>query len=98
MRFLVDPPTLHDASKKFTELAVEYTGVYERLMDTASTMGQAWEAADNLVFVEQITGFCDDLEKMTQHLEQAAAALENQATNYETTRQNNIDSVKNLAN
>lgn len=67
-------------------------------MNTASTMGEAWKAADNLAFVEQITGFCDDLKAMADHLDQAAQALEQQALNYETTRDNNITGVKQLAN
>ena len=52
---MVDPPELHKSSQKFTQLAEEYTSVYNRLMNTASTMGEAWKAADNLAFVEQIT-------------------------------------------
>ena len=49
-------------------------------------------------FVEQINSFCDDLKAMVDHLDQAARALEQQALNYETTRDNNITSVKQLAN
>lgn len=98
MRLVVDPPELHKASQKFTQLAGDYNTLYNRLINTASTMGDAWKAADNLAFVEQINGFCDDLKAMTEHLEQAAQALEQQAVNYEGTRDNNITSVKQLAN
>lgn len=98
MKFVVDPPELHKASQKFTELSGEYTNVYNRLINTASTMGEAWKAADNLAFVDQINGFCDDLKAMTDHLVQAAQALDKQATNYETTRDNNITGVKQLKN
>ena len=98
MKLIVDPPELHKASQKFTQLAGEYMDVHNRLINTASTMGDAWKAADNLAFVEQITGFCDDLKAMTDHLEQAAKALEQQALNYEITRDNNIAGVKQLAN
>ena len=98
MKLVVDPPELHKASQKFTQLAGDYTSVHNRLINTASTMGDAWKAADNLAFVEQINGFCDDLKAMTAHLEQAAGALEQQAVNYETTRDNNVTGVKQLAN
>ena len=98
MKFVVDPPELHTASQKFTQLASEYTTVHNRMINTASTMGEAWKAADNLAFVEQIIGFCDDLEEMTKHLDQAAQALEQQAANYETTRDNNVNGVKQLVN
>ncbi|MDR1210348.1 MAG: WXG100 family type VII secretion target [Clostridiales bacterium] len=98
MKFAVDPPELRKASGKFAQLAGDYASVHTRLINTASTMGDAWKAADNLAFVEQITGFCDDLKAMTSHLEQAAAALEQQAVNYETTRDNNISGSKQLVN
>ena len=98
MRLVVDPPELRKASQKFTQLSGDYSAVYNRLMNTASTMGEAWKSADNLAFVEQITGFCDDLKAMTAHLEQAAQALEQQAVNYESTRDNNVTGVKQLAN
>jgi WXG100 family type VII secretion target len=98
MRFNVDPPELHKASGKFTDLAGQYRSVHTRLINTASTMGEAWKSADNLAFVERITGFCEELNNMTKHLEQAAAALEKQATNYETVRENNITVVNQLTN
>ena len=98
MTLNVDPPELHKASQKFTQLADDYNTVHTRLINTASTMGEAWKAADNLAFVEQITGFCDDLKAMTDHLEQAAQTLEQQALNYEATRDNNVTGVKRLEN
>jgi WXG100 family type VII secretion target len=98
MKLIVDPPELHKASQKFSQLSNEYTDVYNRLMNAASTMGEAWKAADNLAFVDQITGFCDDLKAMTDHLLQASAALDQQAANYETTRDNNIANVRQLVN
>jgi len=98
MKIIVDPPELHKASQKLTQLAGDYSTVYNRLINSANTMGEAWKAADNLAFVEQINGFCEELRAMTEHLEQAAAALEQQALNYETTRDNNITGVKQLAN
>ena len=98
MKLVVDPPELHKASQTFLRLSGDYTEVYQRLMNTASTMGEAWKSADNLAFVEQINGFCDDLKLMTDHLDQASKALDQQAANYETTRDTNITNVKQLAN
>ena len=98
MRIIVDPPELRKASQKFTQLAADYSDVYNRLINSASTMGDAWKAADNIAFVEQITGFCGDLRAMADHLEQAAQALEQQAVNYETTIENNKTGVKQLVN
>ena len=98
MKLVVDPPELHKASQKLTQLSEEYRTLYERLINAASTMGEAWKSEDNLAFVDQINGFCDDLNAMTEHIQQAAKALDQQATNYENTRDTNITSVKQLAN
>ena len=98
MKFSVDPVALHTAAQKFTQLSQEYTTVYTRLMNAAQTMGDAWNSADNLAFVEQISGFCQELQAMVSHMEQASTALNQQATNYETTSENNCAAVKQLAN
>lgn len=98
MKFVVDPPELHRTAQKLNELSTEYNSVHTRLINSASTMGEAWKAADNLAFVEQITGFCDDLKAMTDHLSQAAEAMDKQALNYETARDDNITGVKKLTN
>jgi len=98
MKLTVDPPELHKAAQKFSQLAGEYNSVYTRLLNTASTMGEAWKAADNLAFVDQINGFCDDLQMMVARLNQASETLTKQAQNYETTRDNNVSGVRTLTN
>lgn len=98
MNFTVDPPVLHAAAQKFNQLSQEYTTVYSRLLNAAQTMGDAWNAADNLAFVGQINGFCEELKAMAAHLDQASQTLNQQATNYETVRDNNQAAVKQLAN
>jgi len=98
MKLIVDPPELHKVSQRLLELSGEYDDVYKRLMNTATTMGESWKAEDNLAFVEQITGFCDDLEYMVNRLVQASETLKQQAVNYETTRDTNITNVRQLAN
>lgn len=98
MNFTVDPPELHAAAQKFTQLSEDYSSVYNRLLNAAQTMGNAWNAADNLAFVDQINGFCEELKAMASHLQQASQALDQQAKNYETVRDNNVTSVKQLAN
>lgn len=98
MNFVVDPPVLHTAAQKFYEISQEYTSVYTRLLNAASTMGDAWNSADNLAFVEQINGFCEELKAMVTHLEQASQTLNKQASNYETVRDNNQSAVRQLNN
>lgn len=98
MNFTVDTADLRTAAKKFSDLAQEYTSVYTRLLNAASTMGGAWDSDDNLSYVNQINGFCEELKAMTAHLQKSAQSLNQQAGNYETTRENNIAGSKQLAN
>ena len=98
MKFYVDPPELHTAAGKLRQFSTDYTTVYNRLINAASTMGDAYKSSDNEAFVQQITGFCEELKAMADHLDLSAQALDKQAENYEMTRDNNIAVVKTLAN
>lgn len=98
MKLTFDTGEMYRISQQLVQLAGEYTDIYNRLMNTASTMGDAWKAPDNIAYVEQITGFCDNLKAMTSHIEQASAALDQQAKNYEKTIEENIGNVKKLQN
>ena len=86
------------ASQKLQTLSETYTEIYTQLMQEATTMGTAWEGADNLAFVEQITGFTEELKSMASKLSLASQALEKQRANYVTQQENNITEVKKLAN
>ena len=98
MKLTVDTGEMRSSASKLAQLAEEYTTIYTRLLNTASTMGEAWKAPDNLAYVEQINGFCEELKAMTAHIEQAFKAMEQQASNYELTSENNVTGVKKLAN
>ncbi len=94
----VTPEELGKASQKLQTISETYTQIYTELLQQAGTMGAAWEADDNLAFVEQINGFCEELKMMATKLSTAAQTLEKQKTNYETRRETNIAQVKKLAN
>jgi WXG100 family type VII secretion target len=94
----VTPEQLETASKKLAGLSGSYTDIYKQLLQQAGTMGASWEGADNLAFVDQINGFCQDLSDMAQKLQTASDALHRQKTNYATRQENNITQVKKLAN
>lgn len=92
----VTPEQLGQASTKLTELSQSYTTIYRQLLQEASAMGTAWEGSDNLAFVSQINGCCDDLSKMAKKMEIAGEALGKQKVNYETRQQDNVTQVKRL--
>ncbi|MDR1638854.1 MAG: hypothetical protein LBT59_04085 [Clostridiales bacterium] len=74
---------LRKASTTLQELSKEYTEIYKSLLNTASTMGAAWEAPDNLAFVEQINGFTAELQAVAEGMIVSAQTLDQQAGNYE---------------
>lgn len=86
------------AAAKLKEQSQTYTEVYTQLMNEASSMGSAWEGADNLAFVQQITGFTEDLKLMADKLYNAGEALDKQRANYVARQENNITQVQKLTN
>lgn len=98
MKFSVDPVELRSAAQKLAQLSQEYTTVYTRLLNTAQTMGDAYNSPDNLVFVKQIEGLCDDLKAMADHLDLSSQTLNQQADNYERVCGDNVTVVHQLTN
>ncbi len=94
----VTPEELGKASKSLIEMSANYTEIYQKLIQQAETMGAAWEADDNLAFVTQIKGFCQELATMADKLNTAGETLEKQKANYESRRDNNTTAVKKLTN
>jgi WXG100 family type VII secretion target len=94
----VTPEQLEQASKKIAGHSQTYTQIYQQLLQEAGTMGSAWEGEDNLAFVNQINGFCDELRMMAEKLKAASDALMQQRTNYKTRQDDNIAQVRQLTN
>ena len=58
----------------------------------------AWEGADNQAFVEQITGFTEELKSMADKLSVSSETLHKEKQNYVERMDGNIANVKKLAN
>jgi WXG100 family type VII secretion target len=97
-RIRVTPQDLEAASKRVLEISQSYREIYTQLLQTASTMGAAWEGEDNLAFVNQINGFTDKLKAMSDKLETASRALDQIKTNYVQRQEANIAQVSKLTN
>ena len=86
------------ASVKLRELSETYDGISKQLMNEARTMGTAWEGAHNEAFVRQITGFTDDLKRMSDKLMTVSEALQKQHDNYVSRQNENIAMAAKLTN
>lgn len=87
-----------NASQKLTSMSEEYKQLSNKLMQRAQDMGAAWEGADNQAFVQQISGFTQELDQMAQQLQIDAETLKKQKENYEQRQDDNISQVSKLAN
>ncbi|MFI3326521.1 MAG: WXG100 family type VII secretion target [Clostridia bacterium] len=94
----VTPEELKSASEKLQLLSETYTEIYTQLLGEAESMGTAWQGTDNLAFVDQITGFTEELKTMAEKISYAGQALAQQSNNYTQTQESNITQVKKLAN
>ena len=97
-RIVVTPEELGKAAEKLLDISDAYTQIYTQLFQTAGTMGEAWQGEDNLAFVDQINGFCEELKTMAEKLRTDAEALKTQQANYENRQQDNITQVRKLTN
>ena len=85
-------------ARKLTQIAEDYRGIYTQLMKDVSTMGEAYKGADNLAFVEQITGFTKELEAMAEKIRTTGEVINQQRMNYVKQQEANIVQVKKLTN
>ena len=85
-------------AQKLNQLSQNYKQISKELMDCATTMGSAWEGADNQAFVKQISGFTAELDAMSQKLLDASKALDKQRANYVARQDQNIQEVQRLKN
>ena len=83
---------------KLREISASYTNIYTQLMEAASTIGAAYEGSDNLDFVNQITGFTEELRAMAEKLKTDAEILDKQMQNYTSKIDENSMTVKKMAN
>jgi uncharacterized protein YukE len=96
--FFVDTGVIGETSTKFKNHSEMYTQIYTNLIQQAQTMGTAWESEDNLAFVNQISGLCDDLKSMSDKLISASEVLKQMQINYENRLNDNTAQVKKLSN
>lgn len=94
----VTPEELGTVSQKLRSQADTYTEIYKQLLQQASGMGDAWQGEDNLKFVDQINGFCQELQKMASKLTAASETLNKQKENYIARQEANVSAVTKLKN
>jgi WXG100 family type VII secretion target len=97
-KITVTPEELEKTSASLKQISTNFTEIYKQLLQHSSTMGEAWTGEDNVAFVNQMNGFCEELKLMADKITTAADALSKQKANYATRQESNIAAAQKLAN
>lgn len=87
--FKTDYDVMSDKAGELAELADTYGSIAERLRDQATSMGAAFQSADNRTYVSRIEAACDDLAQMAKQLLSHSGKLELQSKKYKGTEDEN---------
>ena len=94
--FTIDTDAVRQKANVVENFADEYDAIRLRLLNTATSMGAAYESADNKVYVARITECCNQLQQMSEKLRNAAQILKSQSDSYDATEENNTQQASKL--
>lgn len=95
--FKTDYGVMGDKAAKLLELAGTYAGYAKRLRAEATSMGAAYDSADNRAYIARIEVACDHLDRMAKELETGSEKLALQGEAYETREDENTGIASGLA-
>lgn len=94
---IVETSRLDDTAKQVDQLANNYENEYGQLFGKVQDLSTRWTGEDNTAFTNQIEGFRDDFQRMTQLMRDYAAYLRKVAASYRETRSNVVNAAKTLS-
>lgn len=74
--------TMNSAADQFKSAAESYDSIGKELLRAATTMGKAWDGADNQAYANKIQGISKELDAMSKKLAHGGEALRQQTKNY----------------
>lgn len=87
---------IEEAGNKFKSLSDEYTKIYNELVTTATSLGEAYQGTDNDKFVEKITEFSEKLKAMAGKLKNGGETLILIKKNYKDAQGGNLGTAGKL--
>ena len=94
----VTPALLVSTASRIESLASDYKKQYDLMYSETGAMAAEWGGKDNLAFIEQISGFKDDFEKMRSLMTSYADFLRKSAKSYSDTQTTIVNNAKRLTN
>lgn len=80
--FTVDPSVLSQKATQINQYADEYDSISTQLQQAATSMGAAYDSADNRKFIERMEACAKDLKLMSDKLRSASTTLKGQSSLY----------------
>ena len=94
--FTVDPDIVEQKAKTVDEYAETYDSISRELLSAATTMGAAYDSADNRTFVSRIEDCSKDLKAMAEKLRSTSNTMKEQANEYRKREAENTQKAANL--
>ncbi|MEL7662038.1 WXG100 family type VII secretion target [Acetobacterium wieringae] len=94
----VQPTVLKKTADSLNQSVAEYEKIYKQLFSEVDGMGAAWQGIDNQAFVNQIKGFMDDFQTMSNLMKNYSQFLTESANTYEAAQNEIVSSAKRLTN
>lgn len=94
--FTVDPDIVEQKAKAVDEYAETYDAISRELLSVATTMGAAYDSADNKTFVSRIEDCSKDLKAMAEKLRFTSNTMKEQANEYRKREMENTQRAANL--
>lgn len=87
---------MQSTAKQLESLSQSYSNIGKQLIQNATTMGSAWEGADNQAYVKKITNITKELEAMSNKILKASQSLNQQTQNYINRQDANVSGAGRL--
>ena len=94
--FSTEPAVLTQKAAQLDQYAEEYDSIRAQLRQAATSMGTAYDSADNRPFTARIEQFCADLQRMSDKLRTAAQTLKEQSAMYTAQEEENASMASRL--
>lgn len=97
IKISVDPNRLDVNASRIEQQVVTYEKTYRRLFQEVDGMGASWQGKDNQAFVQQITGFQADFQKMAILMREYANFLKHSAKTYRQVQDERMNQARRLS-
>ena len=94
--FATDPAVMKEKAGVLTQCAEDYERIGRQLQQEATSMGVAYDTADNRNYVSRIEAFCQELQRMAEKLKNAGITLSEQSQMYTIREEENTSAANRL--